>query len=29
MNSEQKAFITSMQITGVTQAEAFGFYDSL
>ena len=29
MNSEQKAFITSMQTTGVTQAEAFGFYDSL
>ena len=29
MNSEQKDFITSMQTTGVTQAEAFGFYDSL
>ena len=29
MNSEQKAFITSMQTIGVTQAEAFGFYDSL
>ena len=29
MNSEQKDFITSMQTTGVTQAEAFRFYDSL
>ena len=29
MNPEQKDFITSMQTTGVTQAEAFGFYDSL
>ena len=29
MNSEQKDFITRMQTIGVTQAEAFGFYDSL
>ena len=29
MNSEQKDFITRMQTTGVTQAEAFRFYDSL
>jgi len=29
MNSEQKDFITKMQTTGVAQAEAFRFYDSL
>lgn len=29
MNSEQKDFITKMQTTGVAQAEAFKFYDSL